>query len=62
MMRRNAQDAGRSWRKWGDPVHVDSPPAPVTPGPVIWQSRARWLLFYIVCIDVGAFAGLLVRL
>ena len=50
MNRRNAQDAGHSWRKWGDPEHVSPPELPV----------AVIAIFWVCCINAGAILGLLV--
>ena len=46
--RRHAQEAGRSWRKWGDPIVQARP------------RRLRAVVFWLLCIDLGALAGLLV--
>lgn len=52
--RRYAQDGGRSWRKWGDPLMYGK----VGPD---YSRRGRILLFWLVCIDAGALVGALVR-
>lgn len=46
-MRRNAQDAGWSGLKW-----YVAPPKP--------SHRLRTVLFWLLCLDLGALAGLLV--
>ena len=51
-MRRWGKDAGYSWRKWGDAPYV------VTAAPPVPLLRA--ILFWLLCIDLGALAGLLV--
>ena len=48
-MRRHATDAGYSWRKWGEPLIRYAP-----------HRRLRAVLFWLVCIDAGALAALLV--
>ena len=50
-MRRWSQEAGYSWRKWTDAPYV------VTRAP---DPRVRAILFWLLCIDLGALAGLLV--
>lgn len=48
--KRNAGDAGPSWRKWGEP-----PTAPVEAP----AQRRRWPVgFWALCIAVGIMAGL----
>lgn len=54
MNRRYAHQAGNSWRKWGDPLVYGK----VGPD---WSRRGRVLLFWLVCIDVGALAALVLR-
>lgn len=49
--RRHAQDAGLSWRKWGDPLMYGK----VEPD---YSRRGRVLLFWLFCIDAGSLAGL----
>jgi hypothetical protein len=65
LMRRNADDAGYSWRKswgWRDPETLTMPDwqdmAEMAAADQRW--RARRLLFWLVCWDLGALAALLV--
>lgn len=51
MIRRNASDAGLSWRKsWGWAADAETAE----------RRRIRVVLFLLVCVDLGALAGLLV--
>lgn len=54
MNRRYAHQAGNSWRKWGDPlIYGRIEPAN------LW--RGRVFLFWLVCIDLGALAALVLK-
>lgn len=52
-MRRQTHEAGYSWRKWSEPLMY----GPVGPD---WSRRGRVALFWLVCIDGGALAALVV--
>lgn len=56
VLRRYATDAGESWRKWEDPL---------APGRALRAKRegrlVRAVLFWLICVDLGALAVLAAR-